>query len=574
MIILIAFAFLAGIVTILSPCILPILPIILSSTVGDTKIGRARPLGVVAGFIASFTFFTLFLSTIVKVSGISSELLRNLSVVVIAGFGLSLILPQFQKLMESLFSRLSRFVPKGGTKTGFGGGVLIGLSLGLLWTPCVGPILASVISLAITGSVSADAFVITLAYSLGTALPMFAIMIGGQSVLRKVPWLVRNTATIQKTFGVFMIITAFAIYANLDRTFQTYILNTFPQYGTGLTNFENVDTVKDQLKKLGGEDPTDKQGKAMFDLTDPGTPAPEIVPGGRWHNSTAQTLKELRGKVVIIDFWTYSCINCQRTFPYLKKWHQTYGDKGLVIIGVHAPEFEFEKSEKNVAKAIKDFGIEYPVVQDNDFATWKAYNNRYWPAKYIIDKDGNVRYTHFGEGEYDETERVIQDLLKEAGTKNLPTTINNEEYKNYSRTHETYLGYERIDYLASPEKIQFDKPATYTAPQTLPDNTMAFAGTWTIMPESANPALGSTLTYNFEAKEVYLVMRPKDGKAARVAVYVDGQKQYLGTDVVDGIVTVDHDTLYKLVKLAASGRHTITLEFLDGNAELYAFTFG
>lgn len=250
MILLIGFAFLAGIVTILSPCILPVLPIILSSTVGGKDTGKARPIGVVVGFVLSFTFFTLFLSSIVKFSGVSSDTLRTVSVFIIAGLGFSLLIPKFQLLIEELFSRLSRFLPKGDVKPGFGSGLLIGFSLGLLWTPCVGPILASVISLAISGAVTLDAFIITFAYSLGTAIPMFLIMLGGQSVLGKVPWLLTNTSKIQKAFGILMIITAIGIFNNIDRTLQTYVLNTFPQYELGLTKFEDNTFVQTELKKI------------------------------------------------------------------------------------------------------------------------------------------------------------------------------------------------------------------------------------------------------------------------------------------------------------------------------------
>src|SRR3990167_10732741 len=252
MILLIAFAFLAGIITVLSPCILPILPIILTSSIGGQNTGKSRPMGVVIGFILSFTFFTLFLSTIVRLSGISADTLRLVSVIVIALFGASLLIPQFQVLVERLFSKLAGFMPTSQNRTGFGGGLLIGFSVGLLWTPCVGPILASVISLAITGTVTFDAFLITLAYSLGTAIPMFLIMLGGQNALRRVPWLLSNLGNIQKLFGVLMILTAIGIFFNVDRRFQTYILETFPQYGTGLTKLEDNELIRNQLDKKSG----------------------------------------------------------------------------------------------------------------------------------------------------------------------------------------------------------------------------------------------------------------------------------------------------------------------------------
>ncbi len=514
MIILILFAFLAGIVTILSPCILPILPVILaSSTTGQTD--HRRPYGIVFGFVLSFTFFTLFLSTLVKAFGIPADSLRSISILVIAGFGLSLLIPAIQLFIESLFARLANFIPSTSGKSGFGGGVAIGLSLGLLWTPCVGPILASVISLAITGTVTTDAFFITLAYSLGTAIPMYLIIIFGRNLFTKIPWLLANTATIQRGFGVAMIATAVGIYAGVDRTFQTYVLTKFPGYGAGLTKFEDRAFVQTQTQNL----------------------APELIPGGQWLNSEPLTLSELRGKVVLVDFWTYTCINCIRTLPYLKSWHEKYADKGLVIIGVHAPEFEFEKDVENVKEAIKDFGIKYPVMQDNDFATWRAYDNHYWPAKYLIDREGNIRYTHFGEGDYDKTEAMIQQLL----SLNMP--IANPTYETYGRTPELYLGSARY------------APAT----------PISYSGKWSKSKEYAVPSPGASLTLSFDAMSVYLVMRPSD-QSTEVEVYLDGQ--------FEKNVKVGSDTLYTLIKLDKPGKHELKLIFPEGNIELFAFTFG
>jgi len=576
MILLTVFAFLAGIVTILSPCILPILPIILTSTIGGKETGKARPMGVVFGFVLSFTFFTLFLSIIVKISGVSPNLLRTFSIWIITGFGVSLLIPQFQMLIEKAFARMFRLLPKGNTRPGFIPGLLIGLSLGLLWTPCVGPILASVISLAITGTVTFDAFIITLAYSLGTSIPMFLILIGGQRLLQKVPWLLINTAKIQKAFGVIMIITAIAIFFNFDRTVQTYILNAFPQYGIGLTKLEDNELVKNQLKKISEKEQSQTViGKPMSNLILPkGPTAPELIVGGEWFNSKPLTLTQLRGKVVIIDFWTYTCINCQRTFPYVKGWWKKYQDKGLVIIGVHSPEFEFEKDKGNLAKAIRDFGLSYPIVQDNDFSTWRAYENHYWPAKYIIDKDGIIRYSHFGEGRYDETEKVIQGLLMESGAKGVPTNINNPTSKTYGRTPETYLGYNRLDNFSSPEPIQNNSVSAYSYPSQILDNTFALKGEWNIMGEYAVPKKGSELSFNFDAKEVFLVMKSQEGKSSTIKVYIDGKAQYFGEDNNNGVVTVDSDKLYKLIFLPSPGRHILKLEFLDAGPALFAFTFG
>ncbi len=583
MIILIVFAFLAGVVTILSPCILPVLPIVLSGSVGGDK---RKPLGVVTGFVLSFTFFTLFLSTIVQLTGIPADSLRAFSIVILIVFGISLLVPQVQQWIELAFSKLANMGPKQKAPVNsFWGGVVVGVSLGILWTPCVGPILASVISLALTGSVSGAAAIITLAYALGTAIPMLAITYGGRQLLTRVPWLLQNTGAIQKAFGVLMIITAIGIYFNVDRRFQTYILEAFPQYGVGLTAIEDNSLVQDQLELLGEEKRSGDTPRAVDEMR--GKPmnmmqqyplAPELIPGGEWFNSDPLTLAELaqQDKVVLIDFWTYSCINCIRTLPYLRTWHEKYADDGLVIIGVHAPEFEFEKDPENVQQAISDFQLEYPVVQDNEFSTWRAYENRYWPAKYLIDKDGRVRYYHFGEGAYDETEAKIQELLNETGS-TVESAIDNPDYEIFSRTPELYLGYWRIEYLVSPEQLREDQQQTYSAPARISDNGFAYIGPWTVTEKYAIPAAGSSLQLNFEAREVFLVMRSTDGSPHPVEILLNGtpvSEEQKGEDVTDGIVTVQKDRLYKLIKLPNAGRELLELRFPEGNIEVYAFTFG
>lgn len=511
MIFLLFFAFLGGIVTILSPCILPVLPIVLSGTLTG---GKKKPLGVVTGFILSFTFFTLFLTTIVKATGVSADALRTISVLVIGTFGISLLLPKFQVTMEKLFSRLASIVPtqnKQNDRPDFIAGLFIGLSLGLIWTPCVGPILASIITLAATNQITINAIFITLAYATGTAIPMFAVIIGGRKFISSI----KNPKRIQKAFGVLMVVAAIAIFMNWDRQFQVYILEKFPNYGANLTTFEN-NAFKTEEQKV--------------------SDAPELKLGGEWFNSPPLTMASLRGKVVFVDFWTYTCINCIRTFPYLKSWWEKYKDKGLVIIGVHTPEFAFEKNPRNVASALKDFGITYPVMQDNDFATWQAYDNHYWPAHYLIDKTGKIREQHIGEGDYDDTEKKIQELLS------VDMPIDNPTYQVRAGSPETYLGSERTD------------RSRYT-----------LTGSWSTSAQYAMPTRGATLTYRFDAEKVYLVMRPKNNPG-KVKVYLDGTLQKE--------IIVDTDKLYTLIELAIPGTHTLKLEFLDENVELYAFTFG
>ncbi len=573
MIILIGFAFLAGIVTVLSPCILPILPIVLSGSLGG---GRRRPLGVVTGFVASFTIFTLFLSAIVKAFGISADWLRTFSIIVIGLFGLSLLMPQTQLTLEKIFSRFFGIIPQGRKRSGFGGGLVIGLSLGLLWTPCVGPILASVISLALSGSVTGNAFFITLAYAIGTAIPMLAVVVGGRTLIQKNPRLTSHAAIIQKAFGIIMIVLAVSIFLNLDRRFQAYIITKFPQYGSGLTRFEDNAAVRKQLEGIKASPDNSIVGKPM-NINSQGFPAaPEIIPGGSWFNSKPLTIKSLKGKVVLVDFWTYTCINCIRTLPYIRDWSTKYKDDGLVIIGVHTPEFEFEKDTTNVKNAISDFKLTYPIVQDNNYATWNAYDNHYWPAKYLIDKDGKVRYTHFGEGEYDATEQAIQDLLKEKGAK-VTSRIQNSEYRVETQTPETYLGYARLQALIPTQNISRDKSIIYSNDFSIPTNNFALTGSWTIAPEYARPDFGARLEFNFNSRQVYLVMRPKNkGRAGRVKVYLNNKvvTTEAGEDIKDGIVTVNDDRLYTLINQDSGKQGILKLEFLDGYLELFAFTFG
>lgn len=586
MIILTLFAFLAGVVTVLSPCILPVLPIVLSSSVNQDK---KRPYGVIIGFVLSFTFFTLFLSSLVKATGVSADVLRSASIVIIAFFGLSLLWPKMRLWLEKSFQRLTQFAPQT-KKQGMFGGVLVGFSLGLLWTPCVGPILASVISLALTGNVSISAFVITAAYAIGTAIPMLMIMKGGQALLQRHSWLTSNTNKIQQAFGVVMILTAISIGFNWDRQFQTWVLAKFPQYGVGLTKIEEVKVVQDRLDNLqtktgqSRDDKEDEMGRPIFKVRGDESgqlpiifKAPAIQPSGEWFNSEPLTLEELaqQEKVVLIDFWTYSCINCIRTLPYLRGWHDKYADKGLVIIGVHSPEFEFEKKASNVLDAIDDFELKYPVVQDNDFLTWRAYNNRYWPAKYLIDKEGQVRYTHFGEGSYTETENAIRLLLEEEPLQDSKLS----QPTRRRQSPEIYLGYQRAKNYTQPS-LKLDQEQTLELSGSLPQDGVGLNGKWYLDAEFVEARVNKAqLQLDFMGQQVYLVMETAPGiESAQVKVLVDGQSlpaSYLTNDTnQQGVITVKEARKYDLLDLGDDyGRHTLTLEF-DQGVRVFAFTFG
>ena len=362
--------------------------------------------------------------------------------------------------------------------------------------------MASVITLALTQHVSGGAVFITLAYTLGTSIPMLAVMLGGRALLTRVPALTRNAANIQKGFGVLMIVMGVAIGLGWDRQFQSAILRAFPNYGSGLTAIEKAPSVRVALKTLRtwgngrGQNSANSSGERVFSGAMDVTPqngvlgdyglAPAFVTNGMWFNtegvvpmpgqpseggSMPLSLQSLRGKVVVVDFWTYSCVNCVRTLPYLKAWNDTYRSRGLVIVGVHTPEFEFEKKSANVERAIKDLGVDWPVVQDNDYSQWNAYANQFWPAHYFIDAKGHVRYFHFGEGEYDVSEKVIQALLKEAGT-NVGGIVSKPAPEIDAQTPETYLGYGRGRGFASATVPVPDMVTDYTAGQGAAERRM------------------------------------------------------------------------------------------------------
>lgn len=574
MVFLLFFSFISGIVTILSPCILPVLPIILSGSIGGNS---KKPFGIVIGFILSFSFFTLSLASLVKLINFPSDVLRNISVAVIIFFGLSLLIPKIQLLIELLFSKVTSSLPKQRFGENFWGGIFLGISLGLVWTPCVGPIMASVIALAASSQINLVTILVTLAYSIGTAVPMLAVIFGGRKVLQKIPYLQANSIKIQKFFGVVMIVTAIGLYFNIDRDFQTFVLRLFPQYGSGLTNIENNNLVFDQLKQLQGNQQSLKSPSQTSGQQYP--IAPELIAGGVWFNSKPLTLASLKGKVVLIDFWTYTCINCIRTLPYLRAWHDKYVNQGLVIIGVHTPEFEFEKSEGNVQKAISDFGIKYPVMQDNNYATWNAYSNNYWPAEYLIDAQGKLRHTHFGEGEYDQTEQAIQELLRELGVQVDKSLANVEEQTPSTvLSPETYLGSKRMQYFY-PFGNTGNANRNFTLADTIPQDSFSLGGNWVITDENAQSGQNSVLSYNFYADKVFLVLRPGPNSSDnKIKVFLDGHpvdNASAGADVQNGIVNVDKDKLYNLIDLRGkSENHLLRLEFQGSGIQVFAFTFG
>lgn len=526
---LLAFAFISGLVTIFAPCIWPLLPIILSST---TTGGHRKPLGITLGIITSFAIFTLTLSYIVKLIPFDPNILRLLSVLIIGFLGLSLVIPKLSAILEGFVSRLSsRFTPQN-QSNGFWSGLITGLSLGIVWSPCAGPILATIATLAATQSVDFKVILVTIVYVLGVGIPLFIFATLGRSILTKTPILSRYTGVVQRIFGVIMILTAIAIYTNYDKVLQVKLLDFFPAYTQYLTALESQPEVSKQLQNLKGSPPPTL------------IMAPDFVGITKWLNTTKPlTMADLKGRVVLIDFWTYTCINCIRTLPHVTAWYEKYKDKGFMVIGVHTPEFEFEKNTENVLAAMKQYGINYPVAQDNDYLTWQAYNNHYWPAEYLLDTKGNVRRTHFGEGGYEETEKAIQDLLQEAGLNgNMDLVRLTDQTPKGNLTRETYLGSDRSQ-----------------------DNGQTLNINWDIAPEYAESKAGAALDFKFNAAKVYLVITPKTS-GDLIKVSLDGKSI--------AQITAGKSKLYTLVDLKESGSHLLHLDFLTEGTKIYAFTFG
>ena len=419
MIILYGVAFISGLFTILAPCIWPLLPIVLADVTQSNS--KRRPLGITAGVAISFAFFTLAISALESSIGFSPNVLRKFAVVVLLVIGISMVVPALSRRMEASISSLSgRFGGVGrNQRSDFSGGFITGLALGVVWTPCSGPILASVATLAATNKVSIQVVVVTLFYVAGVSIPLFGFAVGGQKLLAKSRRLSKHTGRIQIASGVIMIITAVGIFTNYDKTIEAKLLNAIPSYSNALTKIESGSGVTKALAKLKGTkvipSGANVDSSGLFNANQT---APEIRGISKWLNTASPaTLASLKGKVVLVDFWTYSCINCLRTLPHVEAWYNKYHSSGFEVIGVSTPEFAFEKDAGNVSSAIKRYGIPYPVALDNNYATWNAYNNQYWPAEYLIDATGKIRRTEFGEGNYPESEQAIRTLLTAAGHK-------------------------------------------------------------------------------------------------------------------------------------------------------------
>jgi cytochrome c biogenesis protein CcdA/thiol-disulfide isomerase/thioredoxin len=540
MLLLLAIGFVAGVVTALSPCVLPVLPIVLAG--GAT--GR-RPLAIVVGIVLSFTVFTLFAAWLLDLLGLPDDVLRNLAIALLFLVALSLLVPRVGELLAQPLQFLTRR-PAGDR----GGGLLLGAGLGLVFVPCAGPVLAAVTVIAARREVGLDGLLLTLAYAVGAALPMLAIAFAGQRAARAF----RSRAeTVRRAAGVLVGVAALAIALGVDRDLQTAI----PGYTESLQErFERSGAAARELRELTG---ARAPGKTEAALDDYG-PAPEFRGLTGWLNSKPLTLADLRGRVVLIDFWTYSCVNCLRTLPHVRAWDARYRSAGLTIVGVHSPEFAFERVEANVRENARRLGVRYPIALDNEFATWGAWHNQYWPAKYLIDRNGHVRFFHFGEGEYGKAEEAIRTLLAERGGTVPPPSGMPDESPQGRITPETYLGFVRLDRNGGEPAVQ-DAEHAYTFPRGLLENELSFGGVWKLENERAVAGLSAGIRLQYRARDIFLVLAGQ----GRVDVLVDGKPERT--------VHVDGDRLYTLVRRPRIDDHLLELRFSKGLAA-YAFTFG
>lgn len=571
MTVLILFAFVAGAATALSPCVLPVLPVALSA---GTTGGRRRPLGVVTGLVVSFTFAVVALVYVISALGLPDDLLRNVAIAVLAGFGLALLVPRAGARIEVALSRLARRGQAGGHGDGFGSGLVLGKSLGLVYAPCAGPILAGVITVSASQPFTAGRLAVALSYGVGSAAVLYVLMLGGRRL--SAPF-ARHSGRFQAAMGAVMVVVAVLMAAELDIRFQTEIADKLPAVLVNPSKgLEDTAATRDRLARLRGQ----SEGPLQAATAARRTPsrllvlgrAPELRGTQRWFNTAGGrrlSLASQRGRVVLVDFWTYSCINCIRTLPHLRAWDARYRNDGLTVIGVHAPEFPFERDAGNVARAVRQNGLRYPVAQDNEFATWNAYGNRFWPAKYLIDAEGRVRYTHFGEGSYDETERAIRSLLAEAGHAKLGARVwvRGDAADPAASTPESYLGAERADRVVGgplEEGVRVFRSLDGGA-SAVPLHHLAFEGRWRIERSRAVAAgANARVSLRYSARRVFLVLGSSMGTRS-VLVDVDGKPR----DTVE----VTGNRLYEIIALPRAGSHLLTLH-LEQGTEAYAFTFG
>jgi cytochrome c biogenesis protein CcdA/thiol-disulfide isomerase/thioredoxin len=572
---LVAVGVIAGFLAGISPCILPVLPVVLvagltkpTSQPGNQpatkpadqdpppRPGLARPLAVIGGLVLSFSLLILAGSEIISLLHLPEDSLRDAGIALLALVGLGYLIPPLGLLLERPFSRITTRKP-----TGRAGGFVLGLALGVLYVPCAGPVLAAITVVGATHRVGITAVFVTAAFAVGTAIPLLAVAIAGSQLAGRVGALKRRAPRLRQVGGVVLIVMAVAIAFNAFDALQKDI----PSYSTAL---QGSHKVRKELNTL--------TGAKRAALTKCSSTATTLVNCGKAPNFTGITnwlntpggkplsINSLRGKVVLVDFWTYSCINCQRTLPHVEAWYKQYAKDGFVVVGVHTPEFAFEHVVSNIKNQAASLGVHYPIAVDNGYETWNAYSNEYWPADYLVDANGDIRHIHFGEGDYSGTEQFIRQLLVAAHPelKLPPATEVADKTPAGEMSPETYLGYDRLQYLVPVGSQTRDQPAIYHFPSRLPLGGFGLSGVWTDHLQEATAGQNAQLELAFLAKEIYLVL----GGHGTLNVTVNGR--HIQTLKISGT-----PRLYPLYQAGSSVQGKLLLRASPG-VQAYDFTFG
>jgi cytochrome c biogenesis protein CcdA/thiol-disulfide isomerase/thioredoxin len=573
-------AFAGGVLTIVSPCILPVLPFVFSRADQPFRrsglpllVGMAATFAVVAGVV------TFAGSWVVRANQIG----RILAIVIFAMLGLALLFPALAEYLTKPLVRLGGKVQgQAGTEApSIGRSLLLGMSTGLLWAPCAGPILGLILTGAALQGPSAHSTFLLLSFSAGAATSLAVALLAGNRVFALMKKSLGAEEWIRRGLGVAVLIGVVAIAFGWD----TGVLRRLSLASTTGVEQKLIDRFH-PVAHASASDTTAVQ-RSTVQLSNEGA-FPGFDGAVKWLNSPPLTRAQLKGKVIVVDFWTYSCINCLRSIPYVEAWSEKYKNDGLVVVGVHTPEFAFEKDPANIAKAVTDLKITYPVAIDSDYAIWKAFNNQYWPAHYFIDAKGEIRYHHFGEGKYDESEEVIQQLLKEKNSSLNATgfvQVNSSgseaapDFGNVA-SPETYVGYDRAQNYASPQTIRQDKPQAYTAPARLTVNQWGLVGSWNVSGEHAQLAAApGKVIFRFHARDLHFVLGPgKNGQPIRFRIRIDGTppgEDHGGDTDANGDGVVKEYRLYQLVRQKGKIEdRTFEIEFLDPGVQAFAFTFG
>jgi cytochrome c biogenesis protein CcdA/thiol-disulfide isomerase/thioredoxin len=568
-------SFLAGILTVLAPCVLPVLPVIIGGSLSEKS--YRRPLVITLSLGASIILFTLLLKVSTAFISVPPVIWKAISGGIILIFGLTLLYPNTWNTISAklkLSGSSEGALHSATKKKGVTGEILIGAALGPVFASCSPTyfiILATILPLSLTQGIINLIF-----YAAGLVLILFAVAILGQKLIAKMKWAANPNGWFKKSLGILMIVVGLAILSGYDKKAEIWLLENNINPG-GVLEQQILDALEKDSPLTRGDVPLSgtegSGGGTKYSL------APDFIGLENWINSEPiDSLKNLKGKVVLIDFWTYSCINCVRTLPFLQAWHEKYEDEGLIVIGIHAPEFQFEKILKNVKAATKEHELTYPIVQDNDFKTWRAYKNRYWPAKYLIDKDGYIRYTHFGEGAYEQTEMKIIELLYEEspltrgdvalrakeGSKLVASNITPDKGSK-GQSPEIYFGAWRNSQIANGtpellEKKEFMQPET-----TLEANAYYLDGIWDIKEKyMQNEKTRESITFNFSAKKIFTVARAD--APVRVKVSVDGKEIQT--------LTIQEDKIYTLFESTEFTSGLLKLEILNPKLQLFTLTFG